>query len=233
MEVMNFILFCLLLLSSTVYAKVSLDAKPSATGHFAGRISRISENAGLLRVKVDFENFKYINVKDRVEFYSEMDPNKKCLSFVESRSSEYMLLKIPEYGECVKKVFLTVGSYVHLYSPDLQNSIRVGEELVKILLKKRLALDARMVRLQKELDIHPDKVEAVNKRYEILKQKMELEWFKELSALEEDKTKTFKDFKQTEARKDEVDHKLQVYKVKDSNFTKDRWSLDPELYVEK
>lgn len=229
---MKVISLFLIFFHTSVWAK-NLDNQRTNSGYFAGRISRISENAGLLRVKVEFENFKYLNVKDRVEFYSEMDPNKKCLSFVESRSSEYMLLKIPEYGECVKKVFLTVGSYVHLYSPDLENSIRVGQELVKILLKKRLALAARMKRLQKELDIHPDKVEAINKRYEILKQKMELEWFKELSALEEDKTKTFKDFKQTEARKDEVDHKLQVYKVKDSNFTKDRWSLDPELYVEK
>ena len=98
----------------------------------------------------------------------------------------------------------------------------VARELVDILLKKRLALDARKEKLQRDLDIYTNKQEAINKRFEILRQKLELEWFKELSALDADKAKTFTDFKNTEARLDEIDHKLQIYKVKEDNFRKDQ-----------
>lgn len=229
---MKIITFLLLILLNSVHAQL-LDVNRTEVGMFAGRISSINESSGLIRIKLSFENFKYINNKDRIEFWSELDNVKRCLGFVEARSAEYMLIKVPEYKECVKSVSFTTGSYLKMYSPDLENSIAIGKELVKILLKKRLALDAKKVRLGKELNIHPDKVEAINKRYEILKQKLELEWSRELSMLEEDKTKTFKDYKNTEARLDEIDHKLQIYKIKDENFTQDRWSLDPKLYLKK
>lgn len=200
---------------------------------FSGRIAKMNEPSGLVRVKVQFENFKFLNKKDRVEFWAESDPTRRCLSYIEARSSQYMLIKIPEYGLCVKSVFFTTGSHLMFYSPDLERNLMVARELVDILLKKRLALDARKGKLQRDLDIYTNKQEAINKRFEILRQKLELEWFRELSALDADKAKTFTDFKNTEARLDEIDHKLQIYKVKEDNFRKDRWSLDEHLYIKK
>lgn len=200
---------------------------------FSGRISRMNEPSGLIRVKVQFENFKFLNKKDRVEFWSEVDPTRRCLAYIEARSSQYMLLKIPEYKLCVKSVFFTTGSHLMFYSPDLERNVLVAKELVDILLKKRLALDSRKEKLKRDLDIYTNKQEAINKRFEILRQKLELEWFRELSALDADKAKTFTDFKNTEARLDEIDHKLQIYKVKEENLRLDRWSLDEHLYIKK
>lgn len=233
---MRFILIFILLsvfISLEVTATSISDVDKKKASYFSGRISRMNEASGLVRVKVQFENFKFINKKDRVEFWSDADPNRRCLSYIEARSSEYMLLRIPEYGLCVKSVFFTTGSYLHFYSPDLEKNLGVAGELTKVLLKKRLALDARRVKLTRELDIYTDKVESINKRYEILRQKLELEWFRELSALEEDKSETFKDFKNTEARLNEVDYKLQLYKLKEDNFRKNRWSLDDHLFLKK
>jgi hypothetical protein len=227
-----FLLTIVIFLSTSLFADLEKVNNQQAA-LFSGRISRLNEASSLVRIKVDFENFKFLNKKDRVEFWEELNPNRRCLGYIEARSSEYMLLKIPEYNLCIKRVHFTTGSFLKMYSPDLEKNISIAQELVKVLLKKRLALNARKRRLNRELDIYTDKMEAINKRFEVLKQKLELEWFRELSALDEDKTKQFKDFKNTEARLDEVDHKLQVYKIKENNFKVDRWSLDSDLYLKK
>ena len=88
-------------------------------------------------------------------------------------------------------------------------------------------------RHQRELTGHIEKVDAVNKRYEILRQKLEIEWQKELSALEEDKAHIFMEFKNSEARLNEIDTKLESYRIEDHNLKLDRWSLDPALYIKK
>jgi hypothetical protein len=76
-------------------------------------------------------------------------------------------------------------------------------------------------------------VDAVNKRFEILRQKLEIEWQKELAALEEDKAKSFTEFKNAVARLNEIDVKLEAYRLEDHNLKLDRWSLDPALYQKK
>ena len=90
-----------------------------------------------------------------------------------------------------------------------------------------------MLRHQRDLDQHVEKMDAVNKRYEILRQKLEIEWQKELSLLEEDKTEVYMSYKHSQARLSELEHKLQKYRIEDENLKEDRWSLDPKLYFKK
>jgi tRNA U55 pseudouridine synthase TruB len=200
---------------------------------FSGRVSRINKIAELMRIKVDFENSKYLSAKDKIEFWNETYPDKKCLAFVEGRSATYLLVKVPDYNTCITKVHVSVGTYLHLYSTDLERKLKVAEELVEVLLKKRLALRARLNRYQKEVDSYVEKLDATNKRYEILRQKLELEWQNEITALEEDKTKSYLQYKHSQARLNELEHKLQIYRVQDENLVEDRWSLDPKLYFKK
>lgn len=200
---------------------------------FAGRISRLNTTAKLARIKVDFNNSKYLRKKDRIEFWNETYPEKRCIAFLEGRSNEYLLVKVPMYKLCVTKVHITVGSYIHMYSPDLENSLKIGKDLVDILLKKKMAMEARLTRYKREVDGYVEKMDAVNQRYEVLRQKLEIEWQKELSSLEEDKTKYYMNYKHTQSRLNELEHKLYKYKVHDQNLTEDRWSLDPKLYFKK
>ena len=120
-----------------------------------------------------------------------------------------------------------------MYSPDLENSLVTAKELVQILQRKHMALNARLSRYQSEVDGFIEKVDVVNKRYEVLRQKLELEWQKELTALEEDKTRAYQNFKQTQARLNDLEFKLRKYRVRDQNLKEDRWSLDPNLYYRK
>lgn len=200
---------------------------------FSGRISRLNPKARLARIRTDFANIKFLNRKDRVEFWNETYPDQRCVALVEGRTNDYILIKIPQYEMCIRKVHFTTGTYLHFNSPDLKQTVSQAKELVEILLKKRLAMKAKKDRNQKDLDGHIEKVDSVNKRYEILRQKLEIEWQKELASLEEDKAKTFTEYKESEARLNEIDTKLEAYRIEDHNLKLDRWSLDPALYIKK
>jgi len=201
--------------------------------HFTGRISRLNEKARLARIRTDFGNIKFLNRRDRVEFWNETYPDQRCVALVEGRTNDYLLLRIPQYDTCVRRVHITTGSFLHFQSKDLEETVGMARDLVEILLKKRLAMQAKKERHQRELTGHVEKVDAVNKRFEILRQKLEIEWQKELSALEEDKAKIFTEYKNAEARMNEIDTKLESYRVEDHNLKLDRWSLDPALYIRK
>ncbi|MAX67615.1 MAG: hypothetical protein CME66_11820 [Halobacteriovoraceae bacterium] len=205
----------------------------SETSVFSGRVSKLNRVARLARMKIDFDNVKFLNKTDRVEIWNPSSPERKCLSYVEGVANDYLLLRIPKYEKCVTSVHFTTGSYLHMYSPNLEKNIGIAQDLIQILHRKRTALKARLSRHQKSVDSYIEKVDVVNKRYKLLKEKLELEWQKELSALEEDKTQSYLDYKKTQARLHELNYKLEQYRVHDQNMKEDRWSLDPELYYKK
>ena len=228
------LIILIILLNISLSWSQSLE-KPNdeATNAFSGRISRLNRPAKLARIRTDFANIKFLNRKDRIEFWNETYPDSRCVALVEGRTNDYLLIRIPEYETCIKKVHFTTGTYLHLESPDLEQTTKIAKELVEILLKKRLAMNAKKERHQKELDGYVEKVDGINKRYEILRQKLEIEWQKDLSALEEDKSRSFAEFKNAEARVNEIDTKIETYRVEDHNLKLDRWSLDPALYIRK
>lgn len=226
----SFILFCV---SAPALSQTNEKKRDEYATVFSGRISRLNSAAKLARIRTDFTNIKFLNRKDRIEFWNETYPDYRCTALVEGRTNDYLLLRIPQYDTCIKKVHFTTGTYLHMDSPDLEQTTKIARELVDILLKKRLAMNAKMQRHQKELDGYVEKVDAVNKRYEILRQKLEIEWQKELASVEEDKANSFTEFKNAEARVNEIDTKLETYRIDDHNLKLDRWSLDPALYIRK
>lgn len=231
MQCYAFLLAILIFSSFSSLAKDYIKDEDSA--HFSGRISKLNSTAKLMRLRVDFENAKFLNSNDRIEFWNDTYPDRKCSAYLLKKANNYFLLKVPNYIDCLDKVRITVGTYLHLYSPDLEENLKTAKDLFVILNKKKLALQARMRRFDKEVSSYMEKMDAVNKRYEILRQKMEIEWKKELSALEEDKTESYMNYKNTMLRLNELDHKIQKYRVEDQNLVKDRWSLDPKLYYKK
>jgi hypothetical protein len=209
------------------------SATLSEEGFFSGRISRINKTISVVRVKVDFDNIKYLNPKDKIEFWDERNDTQKCKSYVIGRTSDYLLLKVPEMKFCEKYLYFTTGSYFKFFSEDLLNNIKMGREVVGILIKKRMGVQGQMDVRNKELLSHMERVNTINARYQSLREKLEQEWQKELHALEEDKTYSLRSYKDLERRRDEIDQKLEQYKLKDENLTLDRWSLDSNLYFKK
>jgi hypothetical protein len=228
-----FLVFLLICTSFEVSADEKIGKLKDDLSVFSGRVSKISGKSSLMRVRVDFVNFKFLNKKDKVEFWLESYPSHRCIAYVIGKSNEYMLLRIPSFSQCVRKVGVTVGSYLHFRSKDLSRTLQIAEELLQVLLKKRLALHSRLSRTKKDLDAHIEKVDAVNRRYEVLRDKLDLEHQQEMMALEDDRTSKFKVYKDTQAKLDSLDYKLEQYRIGDHNLKLDRWSLDPKLYRRK
>lgn len=229
---MSYVLTLLVILCPfSTYAK---DYKLGAdTVVFSGRVSKMNRVAQLVRIRINFENSKFITKNNKLEIWNPSVPDKKCIGFIEGKSNDYMLVRVPKYDTCLRTVYFTTGSYIHMYSPDLEENLVTAKELLKILLRKRTALDARLTRYKKEVDAHLEKLDVVNKRYQVLRQKLEIEWQQELGHLEEDKAKNYQSYKETQARLHDIDFKLQQYRVRDQNMIEDRWSLDPKLYYKK
>ncbi len=227
MRIFSLLFFILLLFSlEQTYA---LDKR----GLFSGRISKINSKAALIRVKVDFMNAKYLNKKDRVEFWNDFNPNFKCIGHIKGKTSNYLLIKILDYYSCKKITFVGAGGYLKFFSKDLIFNIEKGEDLISILLKKRLAVSGRLHRYKRELDISIEKMDVVNKRFQVLQDKIRSEWRGELDLIEEDRVRSLEKMNGFEIRLGEIDHKLEKYKIDDENMKLDRWSLDDRLYFRK
>ncbi|MGZ3787975.1 MAG: hypothetical protein ACXVLQ_05595 [Bacteriovorax sp.] len=224
-----------LLMQAFVFCLLSTGAgaELSEEGFFSGRISRINKEISVVRVKVDFDNIKYLNPKDKVEFWDEKNVTQKCKAYIVGRTSDYLLLKVPEMNFCEKYLYFTTGAYFKFYSEDLLNNVKMGKEVVTILLKKRIAVQGQMDQKNKEITSSVERVNAINARYQTLRDKLDQEWQKELHAMDEDKTFAVRSYKDLERRLDEIDQKLEQYKIKDENLTLDRWSLDSNLYFKK
>ena len=105
-----------LFLILTMLFIVKGQAKEDSTGLFSGRITRVNNKASLVRIKVDFSNFRYVNKKDQVEFWNELSRSKRCFGHVVGKSDKYMLVKIPQLKNCSRKVNTSIGTYVKLFS---------------------------------------------------------------------------------------------------------------------
>lgn len=200
---------------------------------FAGRVSKVHPDTGLVRIKVEFENQKYLNKNDKIEFLRGLTKQKSCEGYIKGKTADYILIRVPNYDECRDILFLGNGSYLHFYSEDLVNNLKMGKELMRIMMKKHLALQSRMSRTKKELEQYIEKINAINKRYQILREKLEFEWRDEIQALEEDQARTLSVYKDLQLRVDDLNHKLEKYKIKEANLKMERWSLDPQQYFRK
>jgi hypothetical protein len=222
-----YFIFVYLFSTELAFADLSED------GFFAGRISRINEAISTVRVKVDFDNIKYLNPKDKIQFWDERNLNQKCNGIILGRSADYLLVKVSQLKYCENYLHFTTGAYFKFFSEDLVNNISMGKDVIGILIKKRLAVQGQIDSKTKEISAQIERSNAVNDRYMILREKLEAEWKKELQALEVDKIAATHLLKELNQHRDDIDQKMELYKVKDENLTVDRWSLDSRLYFKK
>lgn len=202
-------------------------------GEFSARISKVNPETSLIRFRVDFSNFRYLNKKDKVEFWVETTPSRKCQGTILGKSNDYMLVKVAHFEDCSRKASISAGAYLRFFSQDLVNNVRMGKELMEVLVKKRLALNGQLSRQKIELDKHIEKVNAVNERYRVLREKLEAEWRDEISNVEHDRSSSLKRYNDFLIQLQDVDAKIEQYKVTDENLKEDRWSLDSRLYYKK
>jgi len=207
-----------------------------SAGYFKGRITKINANASLIRIKLDFHNMRFINKRDKIEFWPETVEAKKmanCYGTVLGRTDNYLLVKLASWYECNRSVNLALGNYLSMYSPDLANNLLVAKDLMEVLAKKRLATEGRLKRLEQEKVVHLDKVQVINDRYTILKAKLEAQWQEEIEKLNADHKDAEVELQNVRNELHAIDAKMEQYRVDDDNYKVDRWAIDPKLYFRK
>ncbi len=219
----------ILLTTALLWSTMALS-NTDEVGVFVGRVSRVNPKAKMVRIRTDYKNKKYLNKLDRVELFNFYNQTKRCKGYVIGKTNEYFLFKINELAVCAGAVNLTTGGVVHVFSEDLKYNLIKGKDVVDILLKKKMAMGLKKDQRQKDLDNYIEKVSAVNERYRSLREKLEMEWQKEVSDLEEDKAVSLREFKYLEIELRNINEKLEKYKVHEQQDRDDRWALDKEIY---
>ena len=223
----------ILIIALALLTGVQAQEQSVQEGIFAGRISKLNEEAKLIRFKIAFDNFKYLNKKDVVEMWNSPDPTRKCKGYLLGKTNDHMLVRVPDYDYCRVFVNFGNGAYMKFYSKDLLNNVEMGREAMRIILKKRLALAGEMKTVTSDLDGYLEKMNVINGRYQVLREKLEKEWREELIALEQDRAELTKVHSELKMRLREIDFKVEQYKIADDNLTLDRWSLDSRQYYRK
>ena len=202
-------------------------------GEFSGRVSKMDSKAGLLRVRVGFENLGYLLIGNYMNFKADRSSKRNCRAKLMGKTNDYLLIKVFSFEQCAWRVKFTVGSLLYFSSKDLMDNIEKGKELLSILLKKRMALKGMRKNIKDELKSYEGKADLINDRYDILKEKLEREREKALAVLERKKSTVRDSLKGLEDKANDVDYKLEKYRIFDQSLDVDRWSLDHRLYFVK
>ena len=200
---------------------------------FSGRVSSFHLEAKIIKFKLNFANIRYLSKGNKVKFWTEYQNNYQCQGIVLVRSSFHILVKVSKISQCNSLSPFVVGKYYFFGSKDLRNNIETGKDLIKILLKKKIALRGKIKQKNKMNETFLNKEDAVNNRYEILKKKLELERMKKLGELKIDQENILKSIENLDERLNAVNVKLEKYRVDDKNLIEDRWSIDPSYHYFK
>ncbi|MDB9786630.1 hypothetical protein OAB57_00870 [Bacteriovoracaceae bacterium] len=198
-----------------------------------GRISKINLLGRLVRIRIRSKNIKFFNKSDRLKFWGYGNSSKQCRGKVAGKTNEYLLVKVPDIELCIKYTSIVVGGKVSVFGRTFTDKIHMANEVVSLLSKKRLAIDGRIRQSEKEMISFYDKIEAVNQRYSILLEKLKGQWKDEIRDLEHDKLTAENAYNHYRIKRDDIDFKLERYRVSNDQLEKDRWALDSQFYYRK
>ena len=195
---------------------------------FTGRVSKLIPEQGLMRLRLEFANSKFLKREDDLEFWNEGRPDVRCQAFIRGRSNEYVLAEVREWGECIRKVGVTTGSFLFFDSKEFQKTLNSAQEMMKILLKKRAVLSGfrdRNNTANYENNLRMDNINAI---YQERMERLKSEWQEALKGVTELKNNNDRDMLSIDNQIKALDFEIERYRVEDENVIKDHWSLSPE-----
>ena len=201
-------------------------------GTFSGTVDHVNEGAKLLRIHTTALNAKYLGKGDGIAL-GDYGGMTECRGDVVAKGREYILLKLPRFDLCSRALPMVRGAWLKFYGSSLSEKVAKGRKLVEILLKKRLALLGKLGERDKDLKRQKEKIDILNRKYGVLKDKVELEWRNALGELEEEHSGMMKKREEFEKHLTEINKQLERYRVEDKIWELDRWSLDQRFYFKK
>ena len=201
-------------------------------GSFVGKVEHINEDVKLLRIHTKAQNVKYLGKGDRINLGGRGGMTE-CQGDVVARTPEYVLLKLPHFDFCSRRLSVARGVWLKFYGQSLAEKVARGRKLVEVLLKKRLVLLGQLGEEKKDLKRQGEKIDIINRKYGILRDKVEIEWRDALADLEGDRMRILKKREESERSLVKINKQLEKYRVEDNILEWDRWSLDQRFYFKK
>jgi hypothetical protein len=193
---------------------------------FKARLYSVKKEVNLLKFRVDFPNARFLTPGTEVKFRTNLSLGYFCEGVILSKSVNHILLKVPHMENCSRYQNLSQGINADFISADLEKNIISTRELIKVLNKKRMAIFGKLKRVKKRLTSFVERVSAANTRYDTLRHRLETERQEALLALESEKIMDIQNFKNFSSKLDEIDFKLEKYRIYDTNSVDEKWSLD-------
>ncbi|MCB9094412.1 MAG: hypothetical protein H6621_05015 [Halobacteriovoraceae bacterium] len=196
------------------------------TKEFLGKVIEQDKNSRMLKVKFKDTNIKFFKKEDEVFLYNEFNKDYQCRGIVRAGNYAYLFVEIKEYANCSKRINLSADSYVMVSSKDLEVNLDMAEEVVDILLKKRMILKGKVNRLKNEIETKDEREKLLNEQYEIKMSSLKIEWDEAIKALRDGEYQARKEINDANLDLIEIDKKLKLYNIDDPQHKRHEWSLD-------
>jgi hypothetical protein len=186
-----------------------------------------------MRLRLEFSNSKFLKRDDDLEFWNEGRPDVRCQAVIRGRSNEYVLTEVREWGNCIRKVGITTGSFLFFESKELVKTLGSAKEMMSILLKKRAILEGyrdRNKTANYENNLRTDNINAI---YQERMERLKSEWQEALHGVTELKNNNDRDMLSITNQVKALDFEIDRYRVEDENVVKDYWSLTPGQFIMK
>ena len=201
-------------------------------GIFEGKVEHINKKIKLIRIHTKESNVKYLGKGDLV-YLGDRSGVTECRGELLARGREHILLKLPNFTFCSRNLSMARGVWLKFYGRSLAEKVAKGRKLIEVLLKKRLATMSLLGEEKKDLKRQGEKIDIANRKYGILRDKVEIEWKNALTELEGERTGMLKRHEEFEKRLTEINKQLEKYRVEGKEWEWDRWSLDQRFYFKK
>ncbi len=192
---------------------------------FVTKVKDANKKTKVLLLDSKNQNIKFFKRNDEVYFYNELNPSFKCRGIVMKGTYSQLTLKVDEYGKCSKYVGMVKGSYLKVQSRDLGINLKMAEEVVDILLKKRMILKSKIYRLENQIRTQDQRKQILNSEYEAKMASLKLEWKDAIDKLGLDDQDAEKEINLSKMKLQDIDSKLKLYNVQDQKIERSKWSL--------
>ncbi len=192
---------------------------------FMTKVRDVDSKSKSMLLESKNSNIKFFKRNDEVFFFNELNPSFKCRGIVQKGTFRQLKIRVPDFSKCSKYVGMVKGSYLKINSKDLAINLTMAEEVVDILLKKRMILKNKIYRLQNRMKNQGQRKEILDTEYESKMNALKIEWKDAIEKLGLDDKDAEKEINLSKMKLQDIDSKLKLYNIQDQKIQNSKWSL--------
>ena len=211
--------------------KSSFYQKGRDYGQFEGRVSDRDQASSILKVQSENENIKFFKAGDKVHFKVQQNPNKDfCQGHIRAVGPEFFTMYVKNLYPCWNEgEYFRRGMILNFETSRLAERVQNASEYRLILLKRREDYFKQLNKVNHFIwSYKQQKVQLAaqyDKKIEELKKKKR----RALEGLLSKKNDVASTQRELISQLDNLDEKLEFYRIENHSEEKNRWTKDHDL----